>query len=75
MLNDLIINKLKGIIKLLGIIETDELYYKSKRRKIYNFSEYFLPIVLLRDEQSKFANKLKNIENDIKSIEKKVLFK
>ena len=75
MLNDLIINKLKEIIKLLGIIKTDELYYKPKRRKIYNFSEYFLPIVFLRDEQSKFANKLKNIEKDIKSIEKKVIFK
>ena len=39
MLNDLSINKLKDIIK------TDDLYYKSKRRKFYNFTEYFLPIV------------------------------
>ena len=67
------------------IIKTDELYYKSKRRKIYNFSEYSLPIVFLRDihegylsskdaddEQSKFANKLNNIDKGIKSVEKKL---
>ena len=35
MLNDLSINKLKDISK------TDDLYYKSKRRKFYNFTEYF----------------------------------
>ena len=34
MLNDLIINKLKEIIKLQNIVKPDELYYKSKRRKI-----------------------------------------
>ena len=32
-------------IKLQDIIETDELHYKSKRRKVYNFSECSLPIV------------------------------
>ena len=45
MLNNLIINKLKEIIKLQDIIKTDDLYYKSKRRKIYNFTKYSLPIV------------------------------
>ena len=85
MLNHLIINKLKEIIKLQDIIKTDELYYKSKRKSIYNYSEYSLPIAFLRDiregyfslkcandEQNKFANKLKNIDKDIKSVEKKL---
>ena len=31
LLNDLIIDKLKEIIKLQDIIKTDELYYKSSR--------------------------------------------
>ena len=30
MLNDLVISTLKEIIKLLDIIKTEELYYKSK---------------------------------------------
>ena len=45
MLNDLIINKLKEIIKLQNIIKPDELYYKSKRREIKNFCEYSLSLV------------------------------
>ena len=45
MWNNLIVNKLKEIIKLQDIIKTDELYYKSKRRNIYSFSNYPLPIV------------------------------
>ena len=55
------------------IVKTNELYYKSKRTKSYNFSEYSLPIVFKRytrraeDKQSKFANKLKNIYEGIKS--------
>ena len=48
-MNDLIRAKLKEIVNLQDIIKTDKLNYKSKRRKVYNFSEYFLPIVLLRD--------------------------
>ena len=28
-----------------GIIKTDELYYKTKRRTVYKLSKYFLPIV------------------------------
>ena len=31
------------------IIKIDYLYYKWKLRKIYNLTEYFLPIVYLRD--------------------------
>ena len=69
-MNDLIRAKLKEIVNFQDIIKTDELNYKSKRRKVYNFSEYFLPIVLLRnihevylilkyadDEQSNFQLK------------------
>ena len=47
MLNDLIINKLSEIIKLQDIIEIGDLYCKSKRRKIYNFTKYSLPLVFL----------------------------
>ena len=77
MLNDSIFNKLKEIIKLQDIVKTDELCYKSKRRKIFNFSEYSLAIVFLKDvhegylslkdaddEQIKFANKLPESESE-----------
>ena len=82
----MIINKLKQIIKLQDIIQTGYLYYKSKSRKIYHFTEYSLPIFLrdmhegylslkdADDVQSKFANKLKSIGKGIKSIEKKSYF-
>ena len=43
-MNDLSRDKLKEIVNLQGIIKTDELHYKSKRRKVYDFSEYSLPI-------------------------------
>ena len=36
---------LKEIVNLQDIIKIDELNYKSKRRKVYIFSEYSLPIV------------------------------
>ena len=44
MLNDLIINELKEIVKLQDIIKSDDLYYKLKHRKVYNFTEFCLPI-------------------------------
>ena len=34
MLNDLVINKSKNIVKLQDIFKTDDLYHKSKRRQI-----------------------------------------
>ena len=36
---------LKEVVHLQDIIKTDELHYKSKRRKVYNFNEYSLSIV------------------------------
>ena len=66
------------------IIKKDDLNYKSKRGKTYNFSKYSLPTVSLRDirkghlsiegpdnKQSNFANELKNFEKGIKGLEKK----
>ena len=44
-MNDLIRAKFKEIVNLQDIIKADELHHKSKRRKIYNFSEYSLAIV------------------------------
>ena len=48
-MNDLIRIKLKEIIKLQGIIKNDDLNYKSKLKKTYNFGKYSLPTVFLRD--------------------------
>ena len=44
-MNDLIRDKLKETVNLQDIIKTTELHYKSKCRKVYNFSECSLPIV------------------------------
>ena len=44
-MNDLIRSKLKEIVEFLDIIRKDDLNYKSKRRKTYNFWKYSLPIV------------------------------
>ena len=45
LMNDLTRAKLKEIVELNDIIKKDDLNYKSKRRKTYNFSKYSLPIV------------------------------
>ena len=44
-MNDLIRAKLKKIFKLQDIIKKDDLNYKSKRGKTYNFGKYSLSIV------------------------------
>ena len=44
-MNGLIRAELKRIIELQEIIIKDDLNYKSKRGKTYNFSKYSLPIV------------------------------
>ena len=46
-MNDLIRVKLKEIIKFQDSIKKDDLNYKSKRAKTYNFGKYSLPIVLI----------------------------
>ena len=45
LMNDLIRDKLKEMVNLQHVIKTDELHYKPKRRKFYNFNKYSLPIV------------------------------
>ena len=45
LVKDFLVNKLKETIKLLDIIKTVELHNKSKRKKVYKFSEQFLPTV------------------------------
>ena len=39
LMNDLIRSKLKGTVELQDIIKKDDLNYKSKRGKTYNFSK------------------------------------
>ena len=68
-----------------GIIKTDNLHYKSK---VYNFSEYPLPIVFLRDihegnlslkdaidEQSNFSVKIKNLDKGKEQLKNSFLNK
>ena len=45
-MNGLIRVKLKEITNSQDIIKKDNLHYKSKNRKVYNFSKHFLPILL-----------------------------
>ena len=84
MINDLIRTKLKEIVELQDIIRKDNLNYNSKRGKTYDFSKYTPPMASLRDvhdgnlstkkaddKQSNFANKLKNFNKGIKTLEKK----
>ena len=83
-MNDLIRAKLKEFVELQDIIKKDDLNYKSKCRETYNFSKYLLPIVFLRDiyeghlsiekagnNQSNFANELRNFDKGIKTLENK----
>ena len=80
--NNLILAKTKKMLNC-KILLKDDLNYKSKRAKTYNFSEYSLAIVFLRyihegnlsiekadNKQSNFANELKNFHNCIKALEK-----
>ena len=74
-MNDLFRVELKEIVTLQDITKTDKLHYKSNCRKAYNFNEYLLSIVFLRDihewhlsfkddvdEQSNVVAKLKNLD-------------
>ena len=53
LLNDLTTYKLKEIIQLQNIIKSNNLNYKSKRRKIYNVNKYSLLIVFKIPIQNK----------------------
>ena len=44
-MNGLIRTNLKEIVKLQDTTKKDNLNYKSKHRKAYNFGKYSLPIV------------------------------
>ena len=66
LMNDLIRAKLKEIIELQDIIKKDDLNYKSKCRKTFNFSKEGAD-----NKQSNFANELKNFDKGMKELEKK----
>ena len=84
LMNDLIRAKLKEIVKLQDIVKKDDLNYKSKSGKIYNFGRYSL-LIFLREiheghlslenadlKQSNFAIELKNFEKVTKRLEKNI---
>ena len=48
LMNDLIFDKFKKNVNLQEAIKTDELHYKSKRRKFYDFNKYSLPFVFFK---------------------------
>ena len=47
-MNELIRVKLKKIVNLQDIIKKDELNFKSKHEKTFNFGKYSLPVAFLR---------------------------
>ena len=71
LMNGLIRAKLKEIAELKDIFKKDDLNYKSKLGKTYNFSKYLLPIVFLRDIHEghlsieKAHNKQSNFTNEL----------
>ena len=81
-MNDLIRDSLRENVNLHDTTKTDNLHYKWKSRKIYNFSKYPLPIFLKKytwralkdadDDQSNFAAKTKTLEKDKKQL--KIIF-
>ena len=76
LMNDLIRAKLREIVELRDIIKKDDLNYKSKGGKTYNFSknslihEEHLSIEKADNKRSNFANKLKNFDKGIKINDK-----
>ena len=81
-MNDLIRDNLRENVNLHDTTKTDNLHYKWKSRKIYNFSKYPLPIFFKKytwralkdadDDQSNFAAKTKTLEKDKKQL--KIIF-
>ena len=76
-MNDLIRDNLRENVNL-HTTKTDNLHYKWKSRKIYNFGKYYLPIFLKKytwralkdadDDQSNFVAKIKTLEKDKKQL-------
>ena len=75
--------RLKEIVNLQDIIKTDELHFEAKRRKVYNFNEYFIAYCFLRDKheghisledahdkQSNFDANLKKLDKGKKQLKK-----
>ena len=81
-MNDLIRDSLRENVNLHDTTKTDNLHYKWKSRKIYNFRKYSLPIFFKKytwralkdadDDQSNFAAKTKTLEKDKKQL--KIIF-
>ena len=81
-MNDLIRDNLRENVNLHDTTKTDNLHYKWKSRKIYNFSKYSLLIFFEKytwralkdadDDQSNFAAKIKTLEKDRKQL--KIIF-
>ena len=75
-------------MQLQNNIKLDDLEYRVKREKRYNFSKYSIPIVFQRDihegnvsledadeEQSQFVNELKDMGKGKIPVLKKICFK
>ena len=81
-MNDLSRDNLRENVNLHDTTKTDNLHYKWKSRKIYNFSKYSLLIFFEKytwralkdadDDQSNFAAKIKTLEKDRKQL--KIIF-
>ena len=82
LMNYLLDVKLKEIVNFQDIIKKDDLNYKSKHGKTYNFGKYSLRTVFSRDihdeylsledadnKKSNFATELKNFDKGIKKLE------
>ena len=74
-MNDLSRDNLRENVNLHDTTKTDNLHYKWKSRKIYNFRKYSLPIFFKKytwralkdadDDRSNFSAKLKNSDQVI----------
>ena len=81
-MKDLSRDNLRENVNLHDTTKTDNLHYKWKSRKIYNFRKYSLPIFFKKytwralkdadDDQSNFAAKIKTLEKDRKQL--KIIF-
>ena len=84
-MSDLIRAKLKQIVNLQDIIKPDEVHCKSKRGKIYNLTNIFLPSFLsnmdeiylllknVDEKQSNFSAKIKSLDKGRKIVQTEIL--